>query len=550
MLRFCLDGARSGRYPGRKTMRRLCRLLIPLALPALWASGAVFQYRVAVATERGNSAAFLWLPPKARHVRGAVVAGMTLMEREFAKDPRIRQACAEKQLAIVFLKCGLGRADLGKVLADLANVSGYRELPVAPLLFVGHSAGGPQAKARAVEMASRCFGLVQYRGGGPGGTKPLPAGIPALMMVGQFDEFGGTMRREDGREAWEAARDHVAACRARDERNLVSLAVEPGAGHFAWSQRNAAYLAVFLRKAADARIPASWPTDAEKPPALKAIDHRTGWLTDLAISAKGHPPAPYADYRGEKAKAAWHVDREMARASMDYYAGGLGRKDQFIRWDDPYWVDAGARFFFTKLTWIGDGQSFEVHPVYAGTYPWQHKGRGPRWPQAGKPVGHSTAPLRVRHVSGPVVATGPRTLRMRYDALAPATERSRVTFLACSAGDAEFRYTEQVGMMPRGFRGLTKGREQTITFPPIGNLKADTRPVELKATSDAGLAVEYYVAFGPARVADGKLEIAHVPARATFPIAAEVVAYQFGRGVEPLVRTATPVAQTLRIEKP
>ncbi|MCX5683838.1 MAG: hypothetical protein NT049_09155 [Planctomycetota bacterium] len=89
-----------------------------------------------------------------------------------------------------------------------------------------------------------------------------------------------------------------------------------------------------------------------------------------------------------------------------------------------------------------------------------------------------------------------------------------------------------------------------ITFPPVGDLKAGAGPVELKATSDAGLPVEFYVACGPARVTGGNLEICEVPARAAFPLLVKVVAWQFGRGVEPLVQTAAPVVQTIRIEKP
>jgi len=520
-----------------------------LGLLAASASAAVFQYTVPVATTRGESAAYLWIPPKARQVRGVVMGGMTLMERECAQDERIRQACADQQLAIVFLKCGLGAANPQDVLNDLATASGYRELSVAPLLFVGHSAGGPQAKECAVALAARCFGLVQYRGGAPGGDKPVPPGVPALMMVGQFDEFGGTMRDEAGRESWEGARDALAAFRAQDERNLGSIVVEPGAGHFAWSDRNAAYLALFIRKAARARIP-DWPADAQEPVQCREVDLRGGWLTDLAIGAKEQSdPAPYKEYRADRSKAAWHFDRETAEATVAYHAGGLGKKDQFIKWNDPHWVDAGARFFFTTIKWVGDGSTFEVHPVYAPTYPSQHGGRGPRWPQAGKPVGHSSAPILVKQVSGPVVATGANTLRIRYDALAPATEGSRVTFMAYSVGDAEHRYTEQVGMMPRGFRGLTKGKDQAITFPPIGSLNGDSGPVELKATSDAGLPVDYYVAYGPAVVADGKLKVADVPARASFPLAVKVVAYQFGSGVEPLVKTAAPVAQRIRLEE-
>ena len=535
-------------------MRRVIGALsIPIILAAMTlpAPAAVFQYAVPVETGKNPSEAFLWIPPQAAQVRGVVMAGMTLMERECVKDDRIRQACADRQLAIVFLKCGLPAVDVQKVLDDLARASGYRELAVAPLLFIGHSAGGPQAKALATKMAGRCFGLVQYRGGVPGGEDAVPPGMPALMMLGQFDEFGGTMRDDAGRETWEGGRDALAAFRAANERNLGSVVVEPGAGHFAWSDRNAAYLALFIRKAAEARIPAAWPVDAKEPPALQKIDPRGGWLTDLTLKTPGEfPAAPYEQYRGDKAKAAWHFDKELAEATVAYHAGGFGKKDQFIQWSDPYSVDAGARFFFTNLKWVGDGQTLEVHPAYADKYPSQYDGRGPRWLRAGQPVGHSAAPIQVRPVSGPVVAAGPNTLRIQYDGLAPATEGSRVTFLASSAGDAEYRYTEHVGMMPRGFGGLKSGRTQTITFPPVGNLKADSGPVELKATSDAGLPVEFYVASGPAQVTGGKLEIRDVPARATFPLEVKIVACQFGRGVDPLVQTAAPVAQTIRLEKP
>jgi len=109
---------------------------------------------------------------------------------------------------------------------------------------------------------------------------------------------------------------------------------------------------------------------------------------------------------------------------------------------------------------------------------------------------------------------------------------------------------QQVGMTPRGFTGLKKGMERRIAFPPLGNLNVEGGPVALKATSDSGLPVEYYVAYGPAIVADGKLRIAELPARATFPITVKVVACQFGSGVEPMVKTATPVEQTIQICKP
>jgi len=517
--------------------------VVAIALAACALNAAVFQFSVPVATAKNESSAFLWIPSEAKQVRGVVMVGMTLMEREFAKDAVIRKACTDEQLAIVFLKCGLGQADVQKVLDDFANISGYAELSRAPLFFVGHSAGGPRAKECAIKFAERCFGLVQYRGGVPGGTNSVPPGIPALMMVGQFDEFGGVMRDENGRENWEGGRDALAAFRAANEANLGSIVVEPGAGHFAWSERNANYLALFIRKAAQARIAVdgSWRT----------IDPKSGWLTGLAIKSAGRfSPAAYHKFEGAKTHASWHFDRELAEATVAYHSGGFAKRDQFIRWQDSFSVDAGARFFFSNIQWVGDGSTFEVHPAYAERIPGQYNGKGPRWPNAGSPATHSSKPILVKPVGGPVVVAGINRLRFEFNALAPASEAGRVTFMACSAGDTEYRYTEHVGMLPRGFKGLTSGKPQKIIFAPLANMKANSAPVKLQATSDSGLPVQFYVAQGPALIESGRLKISELPARTKFPIAVKVVAWQFGSGVEPLIQAATPVEQAVQIERP
>lgn len=532
-------------------------LVVAIALAGQAAPAAVFQYSIPVQPAKGRpSEAFLWIPPDAKQVRGVVLAGMTLMEREFAKDSQIRKACADQQLAIVFLKCGLGSVDAQKVLDDLAAASGYTEISVAPLLFVGHSAGGPQAKALAIKLQDRCIGLVQYRGGTAGASTDgkeaaVPPGIPALMMLGEFDEFGGVMRDASGRETWEAGRDQLAGYRAADARNLGCVVVEPGAGHFAWSDRNAAYLAMWVRKAAAARIPADWPIDSKEPIRCREIDFKSGWLTDLALNKPAPQSAAYDRYAGDRANTNWHFDREMAEATLAYHRpplGGFGKQDQFIQWKDPFYLDAGARPFFNRIEWTGDGVTFEVHPQFAQTYPTSKTGDGrQRWADAGTPVGHASSAIQLKAVSGPVVVAGEKTFRIQFDALAPATEGGRVTFMAFHPGDAQFRYTEQVGMLPRGFGGLKEGKEQTISFAPIGDLKIGSAPIELKATSDAGLPVQFYVASGPAVIEDGKLKIAELPSRAHFPIAVKVVAWQFGRGTTPLVRTAKPVEQVVQI---
>jgi hypothetical protein len=420
---------------------------------------------------------------------------------------------------------------------------------VAPLFFVGHSAGGPQAKALAVKLHDRCFGVMQYRGGHPGGDEPVPPGVPALMMLGQFDEFGQKLRDEAGRENWENGRDSLAAFRALDPGNLGSIVIEPGAGHFAWSERSAAYFALFLGKAAQARIP-DWPSDAKAPVSCKRIDPASGWLAELPTRQPSQQPAPFAEYKGDKSNAGWHFDRDLAQAAVAYHQGLTGKKDQFLRWTDLHSLEAGARRYLSEVKWVGP-QTFAVHPVHATTYPKTSKdGKVPHWALAGQPVGQSKAAIQVRPVGGPLVSAGSHTFRIQYDALAPVGDPGRAIFLAYSAGDAEHRYTELIGMVtPKLYAELT-GKEQTITFAPLPNLKAGAGPLDLKATSDSGLPVEFYVAHGSAVVEKGQLRIAELPARAHFPIEIKVVAYQAGSGVEPRVKAALPVERVLRIEKP
>lgn len=544
-------------------MKRLSLAGLVLALLTSQASAAVFQYMVL--RDQGvdkqgrprSAPIYMWLPPEAKRIRGVLFSNITLAEREWSKDLEIRKACTEQQLAIVFSKAGHGTPEeIQKLMEQFARLSGHDELSAAPFFFAGHSAGGPPSKALAMQMADRCFGLMQYRGGAPmaeherdqdgkvvGVKVPaVPPGVPCLMMVGEFDEFGGTHRKEDGTESWEGICQAVASFRKADEGNLASIVIEPGAGHFAWSDRNAKYLALFLRKAAAARIPETWTSTDGKPPKLKTIDARSGWLTNLLIKAPGEfPPAACADYKGDKSATNWHFDKEMAEATVAYHAG-FGKKDQFIKWLDKHSIDAGARYTLTISKWVGPS-TFEVHPAYGDVYP-ERKWNG----FAGKPAGHSQAPILVKHAAGGVVATGPATFRMRYENVAPATVIERITFMAYSVGDNEYRYTEQVGMLGRWFKGFAKGQDNQITFPPPEVLKVGGE-VELKATASSGLPVEYHETHGPVVITGHKVKVAELPVNAKLPLEIKIVAWQFGSGIEPLVKTAQPVEQTLRIER-
>ena len=63
------------------------------------------------------------------------------------------------------------------------------------------------------------------------------------------------------------------------------------------------------------------------------------------------------------------------------------------------------------------------------------------------------------------------------------------------------------------------------------------------------LMVCFYVQEGPAEVKDGKLVFTKIPPRSKFPVRVTVVAWQYGRAVEPKVKTADPVTMSLYVNK-
>ncbi|MCC5850622.1 MAG: hypothetical protein JJU29_21250 [Verrucomicrobia bacterium] len=504
-----------------KKMTQNLTLLVALvvALPLLPARAVVFQY--ALELEREHQRVFLWIPAEAEEIKGILVAGTTSIEKDLVRDPRVREVCNEKSIAILFGTPGLHGFFNQELLDQFAEKSGYAELSTAPLFFVGHSAGGPQAKDLAKQYADRTFGLMLSRGGIP---DPEPGTFPTLVLTGQFDEFGGLMRDEDGREpAWENPKDALARNRAANPDLVVTYAVEPGAGHFGWSDRNSKLFSLFLAKAATPP-----PSSERVATPLNAREEGEGDTSDPAN--------------------ALHLDRELAEAVHAYHADlRANKQDQFLRWDNRFWVDAGVRFFFHNLDFEGDGRTFRVNPVFAERVPGQHNNNGPRWLNAGEEVGNSGGPIRLRVVSGPAVVVGEDLLRLEHDALNPAIGPwGRLTFLAYTPGDDTYRHAETPGMAPRGYRG-PGGSGQTITFEELSDLTVGSDPVELQATASSELPVDFYVARGPAVVRDGKLHLAEIPARATFPIEIEVVAYQPGSGMEPRFSPAPGVSQTFQL---
>jgi hypothetical protein len=78
-------------------------------------------------------------------------------------------------------------------------------------------------------------------------------------------------------------------------------------------------------------------------------------------------------------------------------------------------------------------------------------------------------------------------------------------------------------------------------FPELKNQKEGTATLNLNASTNTGLPVYYYVKEGPAIIKDNGLIFTRIPQRVKFPVKITVVAWQYGRNVEPKIQSAEPV---------
>jgi hypothetical protein len=156
--------------------------------------------------------------------------------------------------------------------------------------------------------------------------------------------------------------------------------------------------------------------------------------------------------------------------------------------------------------------------------------------------------VSIERLQGPFEKIGPETFRvaMQRETLLNSTKSYELVFAATHPGDSVYRPAVQQGHMfipPSNKLGL----EQEITFAAIPDQKAGGQSIQLKAESSAQAPVSFYVREGPAYIDGDKLIFTAIPPRAKYPVAVTVVAWQYGRSVEPKLKTAKPVVQTFHI---
>jgi hypothetical protein len=366
-------------------------------------------------------------------------------------------------------------------------------------------------------------------------------GVPILDISGQYESWGHPDVPLDMHWRW--LRGGLLQFRGHSEKALMSELVDPGGCHFSCNESLTRYMALFIRKAAEARLPAVAPTDLTQPVQLRDIDPQSGWLTDLTLlTPSAHPPAAYKEYSGDPSLAFWHFDRELAEATENFRADAKGKRDQRITFVQDGKALPAEWIETLKFEPINDGMTMKLSADFLTETP-------AGVADAGKPLGHAPGPIHFSLIGGwrgGGEQVGPDTFRIRPDHLGFS---DNMMVLAYQEGNADYAWAEQPAQIKFPVKN-TVGTPQKISFPAIADQAAGTSAVTLKATADSGLPVEYYVLRGPAVVKGQELKFTPLPPRARYPVKVTVVAYQWGRSLAPQVQSAEPVEMTFSLTAP
>ena len=535
-----------------KRMKPLLFILLLVMCASHRLKAQVWQWSIAadsVVSDETNAPpqAFLWIPEHCKKVRGVVFTQHNMIEEGMLENPLFRQAMTALDFAEVWVTPKMtlvfdfnkdAPADFNYMMKGLADASGYKELATAPVVPMGHSALASFPWNFAAWDPNRTLALVSVHGDAPqtpltGSGRPNPDwgnrnidGVPSLFIMGEY-------------EWWEdritPAFDYI----AQHPASVISLFADAGHGHFDYSDEMIAYVCLFIKKAAQKRLPPSMP--ANKPVILRPLKPQQGWLMDRwhKDSLPTAAAAPYAQYMGDRRFASWVFDKEMAEATSAFYANARGKIEQHIGFKQqgnllqPQKTHGNYQLPFMPLA---DGISFTLNAFFADT-------------SRMKPVSTFAAtPLHIDRICGPVKKINDTTFQVSFYRMGfNNPRRSNDTWLlAHNEGDAT--YKSAVQQLDLRFPLENKdGTAQTISFPAIKNIKAGIVSLPLLATSSAGVPVYYYVKEGPAVADKNTLRFTEIPPAAKYPVKVTVVAWQYG--IRGKLQSATPVERAFFIAR-
>lgn len=529
----------------------------------LSSAAAEWQWSVPVPpsaeTPNEKPRAFLWIPPQCAVVRGVVFGHHNMEEEGVLEHPAFRKSMADLGFAAVWVAPSFDRNfryDQGAgerfdaLLKALADQSGYAELATAPLVPVGHSAAASMPWYIAAWKPERVIAGISFSGQWPYVPDPQFApqvagvsidSVPSIVTLGEYE--------------WADDRMGVGLKTKADHPSLPLSALGcPADGHFYATDEKVEFLALYLKKAAQYRLPKTAP--AAGPVKLNTIDvTKTGWLVDRYRKEKSPaaPAAPVGQYKGDASQAFWFFDQELALVAEKFQQQHRGKPALIGYVQDGQVVpQKNGTHQQVNLSFKpeSDGVTFKLTGDFLDTVP---EGRPEKW--AGKKAGDSidtppagAPPITIKRITGPIRQVSGDTWELAFNRASFLGDRrgNEAWLAAIWPGDSSWKRAVQQSRL--GIPGRNKdGSAQTITFDLPASLRYGTRELKLSAKSDSGLPVRYFVREGPAEIEGDTVKFSQLPPRTKFPLTVTIVAWQFGRATDPKIQTAEPVERTLTL---
>lgn len=528
-------------------------VLLSLFMQVAKVAAAPWQWSVEIKeliSEETNAhpSAYLWIPENCKQVRAVIIGQHNMTEETIFEHPEFRKNMGKLGIAEIWITPGIDqRWDVTKgtqqifetMIKNLSEISGYTELEFAPVIPIGHSAMATYPWNFAAWNPERTLAVLSIHGDSPRthltgygranldwGTRTIE-GIPSLMVMGE-DEW------------WEDRLITSFDYRREYPNAPLSFLADAGHGHFDISDELIDYLSLFLKKTVEYRLPEHSSLDA--PIQLIPVEAKNGWLADRW--RKNEKPtaeaASYDKYKGDKNHAFWYFDKEMADATEKYYANERGKTEQYIGFEQK-----GKLITFNPKSHVrmspsfqpeADGVTFHLKAVYTDTLRNEYSKE------------HSTHPIRMSRICGPVEVVNDTTFTVRFYRMGLDNPKRTggICLMASVKQDHKYRSAVQQVEIRIPYRNK-EGISQRIIFPKLSDVKASVKKISLNGTADSGLPVYYYVKEGPAEIKGDKLVLTKIPSRAKFPVKVTVVAWQYGRSGEPKVQTAEAVEQSFYI---
>lgn len=296
-------------------MRRIA-VILTLAVITGWAAKAVgeedtegriwpYQLHYEDAPDRrGRANVNIWIPPGVERIRAMLIIVENTDSKHFGEHAATRDVLRRHEAAVVYLRVPAVEGDLQQatrqddrprildVLDFAAERTGIEEFRHAPWVTFGKSSRGKFPFTMAWAYPERTIAGITYHGETP--TWPpedwarLDGESILYVAVNGQTEWGGTWNRHvrpallnyRSQKGWLA---HQVVVRGVDHGNYPDTHGSPGWGKEFPDQVTCIdvwdYLAVFLDKALEARLPAEgYPT--EGPVKLRQLDEADGWLVD------------------------------------------------------------------------------------------------------------------------------------------------------------------------------------------------------------------------------------------------------------------------------